>query len=66
MVKQAHIFFLFLKTNKNNSCFLKVVFYFTLFLKIISKKQTIVLEIFKNNFLFFFFKKKLFLNHMTQ
>ena len=56
---RAHIFILFLKNDENNvktfTCSLKIIFYFTLFLKIIfgNSDQT-VLEIFKNNFLFLF------------
>ena len=70
MVKWAHIFLLFLKINENNLyLFSKNCSLFHLIFKKLlpnNNGQTL-LEIFKNSFLFFIFKKKkLFLNHMTK
>ena len=39
MIKRTHIFILLLKIGENNSYSLKIIFHFTLFLKIISREQ---------------------------
>ena len=51
MIKRTYILFLFFKIYENNFiCFLKNVFYFILFLKIIFREQPS--NDIKNNFLF--------------
>ena len=67
MIKWVYVFFLFSKIDKNNFYFyLKIIIYFTLFLKIIFREQpSNCVKIFLKQ-VFILKNRKLILNHTTK